>query len=121
MAADAASVLNLEPRLATIMAQEYPRFSDAEYARRHKLLGEVMEKAGVDHLLVVTDHRVGNAPQWVTAWPGTVEAYVVFKPGVKMTMFMEWYNHFPLGKKIARDVDVQWGEHQGIRKTVADL
>ena len=121
MAADAASVLNLEPRLATIMAQEYPRFSDAEYARRHKLLGEVMEKAGVDHLLVVTDHRVGNAPQWVTAWPGTVEAYVVFKPGVKMTMFMEWYNHFPLGKKIARDVDVQWGEHQGIRKTVAEL
>ena len=121
MAADAASVLNLEPRLATIMAQEYPRVSDAEYARRHKLLGEVMEKAGVDHLLVVTDHRVGNAPQWVTAWPGTVEAYVVFKPGVKMTMFMEWYNHFPLGKKIARDVDVQWGEHQGIRKTVAEL
>ena len=121
MAADAASVLNLEPRLATIMAQEYPRFSDAEYARRHKLLGEVMEKAGVDPLLVVTDHRVGNAPQWVTAWPGTVEAYVVFKPGVKMTMFMEWYNHFPLGKKIARDVDVQWGEHQGIRKTVAEL
>ena len=121
MAVDAASVLNLEPRLAAIMAQEYPRFSDAEYARRHKLLGDVMERAGVDHLLVVTDHRVGNAPQWVTAWPGTVEAYVVFKPGVKMTMFMEWYNHFPLGKKIARDVDVQWGEHQGIRKTVAGL
>lgn len=121
MAVDAASVLNLEPRLAAIMAQEYPRFSNAEYARRHKLLGDVMEKAGVDHLLVVTDHRVGNAPQWVTAWPGTVEAYVVFKPGVKMTMFMEWYNHFPLGKKIARDVDVQWGEHQGIRKTVAEL
>jgi len=121
MAADAASVLNLEPRLAEIMAQEYPRYSDAEYARRHNLLGEVMEKAGVDHLLIVTDHRVGNAPQWVTSWPGTVEAYVVFKPGVKMTMFMEWYNHFPLGKKIARDVDVQWGEHQGIRKTVAEL
>ena len=85
--------LNIEPRLAAIMQQEYPRFSDAEYARRHQLLGGVMEKAGVDHLLVVTDHRVGNAPQWVTSWPGTVEAYVVFKPGVKMTMFMEWFNH----------------------------
>ena len=80
--------LNLEPRLQAIMAQEYPRFSDAEYANRHKLLAAVMEKAGVDHLLIVTDHRTGNATQWVTAWPGTVEAYTVFKPGVKMTMFM---------------------------------
>jgi Xaa-Pro aminopeptidase len=113
--------LKLEPRLKAILEQEYPRFSDAEYARRHKLLASVMEKSGVDHLLVITDHRTGNATQWVTAWPGTVEAYTVFKPGVKMTMFMEWYNHFPLGKKIARDVDVQWGEHRGIQKTIEEL
>lgn len=113
--------LNLEPRLKAILEQEYPRFSDAEYARRHKLLADVMDKAGVDHLLIVTDHRTGNATQWVTAWPGTVEAYTVFKPGVKMTMFMEWFNHFPLGRKIARDVDVQWGEHRGIQKTIEEL
>jgi len=113
--------LKIAARLRAIMRQEYPRFSDAEYARRHKLLGDVMAKAGCDHLLVVTDHRVGNATQWVTGWPGTVEAYTVFRPGVKMTMFMEWYNHFPLGKKIARGVDVQWGEHQGIEKTINEL
>ena len=116
-----ANQLDLEPRLAAIMAQEYPRFSDAEYARRHQALSNVMEHAGVDHLLVVTDHRVGNAPQWVTSWPGTVEAYVIFKPDVKMTMFVEWYNHFPLAKKIARGIDVQWGEHRGIPKTIAEL
>src|SRR5258706_8832015 len=80
-----------------------------------------MQKADVGHLLVVTDHRTGNATQWVTGWPGTVEAYTIFKPGVKMTMFMDWYNHFPLGKKIARDVDVHWGEHRGIQKTIAEL
>ena len=114
-------VSKLEPRLKAILEQEYPRFSDAEYARRHKLLGEAMDKAGADHLLVITNNRSGNATQWVTAWPGTVEAYTVFRPGVKMTMFMEWYNHFPLGSKIARDVDVQWGEHRGIQKTVEEL
>jgi Xaa-Pro dipeptidase len=113
--------LKLEPRLRAILEQEYPRFSDAEYARRHKLLAGVMEKAGVDHLLIMTDHRAGNATQWVTAWPGTVEAYTIFKPGVKMTMFMEWYNHFPLGTKIARDVDVRWGEHRGIHQTIEEL
>ncbi len=58
-----------------------------------------MEKHGVDHLLVITDHRAGNAPQWVTGWPGTVEAYVIFKPGEKMWMSVEWVNHFPLGEE----------------------
>lgn len=114
--------LDLEPRLAAILAQEYPRFSDQEYARRHQRLAAVMDKARVDHLLVVTDHRTGNAPQWVTGWPGTVEAYVVFKPGERMTMFMEWFNHFPLAQRmIGHVVDVQWGEHKGIAKTIGEL
>jgi Xaa-Pro dipeptidase len=113
--------LNLEPHLQAIMQQEYPRFSDVEYLRRHKLLENAMVQHGCDHLLVITDHRAGNAVQWVTGWPGTNEAYVVFKPGVRMTMFVEWFNHFPLAQKIARAVDVQWGEHRGIDKTIEDL
>jgi Xaa-Pro aminopeptidase len=80
-----------------------------------------MDRHGVDHLLVVADSRTGNAPQWVTGWPGTVEAFVVFKPGERMTMHVEWYNHVPLAKRIARDADVRWGEHHGIDKTVEEL
>ena len=114
-------MLELDDRLRAIVAQEYPRFSDGEYVRRHRALQAVMEKAGVDHLLVVTDHRSGNAPQWVTGWPGTVEAYVVFRPGEQMVMHVEWFNHFPLAKKIAKGVDVRWGEHQGIKKTIEEL
>ncbi len=113
--------MRLDPRLREIVAQEYPRFSDAEYRRRHAALARVMQERGVDHLLVVTDHRSGNAPQWVTGWPGTVEAYVVFKPGETMTMHVEWFNHFPLAKKIARGVDVRWGEHRGLFLTVEEL
>ncbi len=115
------STLNLEPRLQEILKQEYPRFSDAEYARRHAALGAAMEKHGVDHLLIVTNNRNGNATQWVTGWPGTVEALTIFKPGMPMTMFMEWYNHFPLAEIIARGVDVQWGGHEGIVRTIAEL
>ncbi|MGQ0652762.1 MAG: M24 family metallopeptidase [Betaproteobacteria bacterium] len=114
-------MIELPPDLREIIAQEYPRFSDAEYARRHRLLGEVMQKHGVDHLLVVTDHRAGNAPQWVTGWPGTVEAYLVFSPAEKSVMHVEWYNHFPLAKRIARSCDVRWGEHRGIEKTIDEL
>jgi Xaa-Pro dipeptidase len=115
------SPLNLEPRLQAIMEQEYPRFSDAEYARRHKLLGDVMAKAGVDHLLAVTSSRSGNATQWITAWPGSVEALVIFRPGEQMWMSVEWVNHYPLARKIARDAEVHWGEHKGIEKTIEEL
>jgi Xaa-Pro aminopeptidase len=104
-----------------LLEQEYPRFSDAEYARRHRALEELMRKHDVDHLLLVTDHRAGNAPQWVTGWPGTVEAYVIFKPGERMTMHIEWFNHLPLAKRLARGVDVRWGEHRGIQKTIEEL
>lgn len=114
-------VPRIDARLQPVMAMEYPRFSDAEYARRHRALAAVMEKNGVDHLLVVTSNRGGNAVQWVTGWPGTVEALVVFRPGVRMAMTMEWFNHVPLATKIARDVDVRWGEHQGVAKTVEEL
>src|SRR5437588_12847258 len=78
-------MLELPPRLRAILAQEYPRFSDAEYARRHRALQAVMEAAGVDHLLVVTDHRTGNAPQWVTGWPGRKTTYASTVPGQPVT------------------------------------
>ena len=114
-------MLPLEPRLREIVAQDYPRFSDAEYRRRHAALAEVMAKHDVDHLLVVTDHRSGNAPQWVTGWPGTVEAYVIFRPAEAMAMHVEWFNHFPLARKLARGIDVRWGEHRGLALTIAEL
>ncbi len=113
--------LRLAPRLKAIMAKEYPRFSDAEYARRHKALAAAMQEAGADTLLVVTENRSGNAPQWVTGWPGTVEAYVVFRPGEKMWMTVEWVNHYPLAKKMCADMDVVWGGHCGPEKLLAEL
>ena len=113
--------MQLDQRLRAIVEQEYPRFSEAEYARRHDALSALMQERDLDHLLVVTDHRAGNAPQWVTGWPGTVEAYVVFRPGEPMTMHVEWYNHLPLARKLARGCDVRWGEHRGIEKTVEEL
>jgi Xaa-Pro aminopeptidase len=114
-------LLEGEPRLTAILEQEYPRFSDAEYAERRARLGAAMAQAGCDHLLVVTANRSGNATQWVTGWPGTVEALVLLKPGEPLTMFVEWHNHFPLARKIARDTDVRWGEHRGLALTIAEL
>jgi Xaa-Pro dipeptidase len=117
----AASSLGLPPRLKAIMKQEYPRFSEKEYARRHKALEALMQKNGLDTMLVVTENRSGNATQWVTGWPGTVEAFVVFRPSEKMWMTVEWVNHYPLAAKMCSHMDVVWGEHRGPEKLLAEL
>ncbi len=111
----------LEPRLAEIHAAEYPRFSDAEMARRRAALERVMRETGVDHLLVCGEQRAGTGVGWLTSWSATTEAIVIVAPPERQVMYMEWYNHWPLAKLLARDTDVRWGEHRGVEKVVADL
>jgi Xaa-Pro dipeptidase len=113
--------LNLAPELRSIFEQDIPRFSDGEYQRRHRALADVMASADVDHLLVVTAHHAGNATRWITAWPGTIEALLIFRPGETMTMFVEYYNHVPQARSMARGVDVRWGEENGIGNAAAEL
>ena len=113
--------LHLDPNLAAIHAAEYPRFSDAEMARRRAALARVMEQTGVDQLLMCGEQRAGTGVGWLTSWPATVEAYVIVAPGEPQVMVMEWYNHWPLARKLARDTEVRWGEHRGFDKVLADL
>jgi Xaa-Pro dipeptidase len=113
--------LKLPPHLRAIFEQSYPRFSDAEYARRHAGIARAMTAAGADHVLFVTAQNVGNATRWMTSWPGTAEALLLFRPGEKMFMFVEYFNHLPLAREIARDTEVRWGEQNGIVKTAEEL
>ncbi|HEY6240815.1 MAG TPA: M24 family metallopeptidase [Burkholderiales bacterium] len=113
--------LNLDPRLAEIHAAEYPRFSDSEMARRRGALLRVMQERGVDHLIVCGEQRAGTGVAWLTSWPATIEAYVIVAPDEPQVMYMEWYNHWPLARKLARDTEVRWGEHRGIDQLLADL
>ena len=113
--------LRLPSDLQSIFQQSYPRFSDAEYARRHAGIARAMEAAGAEHVLIVTVQNVGNATRWMTGWPGTAEALLLFQPGERMVMFVEYYNHLPLAREMSRDTDVRWGEENGLAKTIEEL
>ena len=115
------SIAQLPAGLRGLMAQSFAKFSDAEYARRERLLGRVMEEAKVDHVLLVTWLRVGNSTEWITGWPGWIEAITVFKPGERMTMFVEYFNHIPLAQRMVRNCDVQWSEDRGAGKAIEEL
>jgi Xaa-Pro dipeptidase len=114
-------VLELPPELRPVIEQSTPRFSDGEYVRRQDALARVMQGAGVDHLLIVSAQNVGNATRWVTSWPGTTQALLIFKPGEKMSMYVEYHNHVPQARMLARDVDVRWGEEKGIVPVIDEL
>jgi Xaa-Pro dipeptidase len=113
--------LRLDPELAAIHAAEYPRFSDAEMARRRAAIERVMRAADIDHLLVCGEQRAGTGVGWLTSWSATTEAIVIVAPPERQVMIMEWYNHWPLAKMLARDTEVRWGEHRGIDKVIAEL
>ena len=49
-----------DPKIAAVLAAPYGRFSDAEFARRRRALGDVMEKHGCDALLLCGEQRVGT-------------------------------------------------------------
>ena len=82
--------LRLPSDLRPIFEQDYPQFSDAEYRRRHAGIVHIMEAAGADHVLCVTLHNVGNATRWMTNWPGTAQALLLFRPSETMVMFVEY-------------------------------
>jgi Xaa-Pro aminopeptidase len=111
----------LPPHLAAIVAQPYPRFSDAEFARRRGLLREAMAHAGVDTLLVCGENRAGPAVGWLTGWPTTAEAVVVFDGTRQDVLFIQYHNHVPLGARIARDADVRWGGPQTVDSVADEL
>jgi len=113
--------LALDPKLAAVHVEEYPRFSGEEMARRRAALLDTMETADADHLLVCGEQRAGSGVGWLTGWPATYEAYVIVAPREQQMMYVELYNHWPLAKKLARDTEVRWGEHQGFEKVLADL
>jgi Xaa-Pro aminopeptidase len=114
-------VIDIEPRLRALLAPDYPRFSDAEFAHRRAALAAAMRQADVGHLLVCGEQRAGSGVFWLTGWPVTAEALVVFTPGERELMFVEWYNHVPLATRLARDADVHWGAHAALDKAVEAL
>src|SRR6266571_2972841 len=60
---------------------DYPTFSDKEMARRHEAIENLMAQEGVDALLVYGTGRYASDIYWLTDWPSSREAYVLFQNG----------------------------------------
>jgi Xaa-Pro dipeptidase len=87
----------------------YPRFSKEELARRRQAIAGLMESAGVSLLVAYGAERVGSAVPWLSDWPVTTEAALLFTPGELPHLLVQHYNHLPNARTIASDCEVEWG------------
>src|ERR1700746_2389061 len=90
---DMPAALALPPRLQALVEADYPRFSDAEMARRRAAMAALLGEAGLQHLVFCGANRFGSAVPWLTGWPVTAEAVGVFTPGEADALFVQHVNH----------------------------
>jgi len=113
--------LELPPRLRAIREAEYPRFSDAEMARRRAAIENLLAEFALDHLVYCGANRFGSAVQWLTGWPVTAEAVGVLTPKIPDALFVQHINHVPLARRLAAPAEVTWGGGSSIAAAVAAL
>jgi Xaa-Pro aminopeptidase len=110
-----------EPELLSLLEQEYPRFSDAELARRRHAVEELMASKSVTHLLIYGIGGRGGAVTWLSQWLVTNEAQLIVTPGERDALFVQYFNHVPLATKIAEDATVNWGGASTIGSSIEEL
>ncbi|HLM08202.1 MAG TPA: M24 family metallopeptidase [Thermoleophilaceae bacterium] len=106
---------------ALIEALPYPRFSDAEMARRRGALAGELETVEAGHALVYGANRSGPAVGWLTRWPVTREALCVFTPGERDLLLVNFYNHVPNAERIATEADVRWAGARPMAAAIREL
>jgi Xaa-Pro dipeptidase len=108
----------LPPHLRKILDAPYPRFSDAEMARRRAAVEALLAEHECDHLVFCGAHRFGSAVQWLTQWPVTAEAVGVITPGERDALFVQYVNHAPQARLLADKAEVIWGGESSIAAAI---
>lgn len=99
-----------EAVVARLAAGERIPFSDAEHARRRRLVQDAAEAAGCDAVVVYGADRSGSGVAWVTGWPVTREAALVMGPTDDDDLLLvQFHNHVPQARAWARAAEVRWG------------
>jgi Xaa-Pro dipeptidase len=99
----------------------YPRFSDAEMARRRDALAAELEAADASHAVLYGANKAGPAIGWLTRWPVTREALCVFTPGEPDLLLVNFYNHIPNAKRIATEAEVRWAGPKPMATAIEEL
>ncbi len=87
----------------------YPRFSEAEFARRYADVRAAMQEANLTALLLYGTASAYHEVLYLSNFPVTREAMLVFPLEGEPTLFVQYFNHVLNARQVACIADVRWG------------
>lgn len=86
-------------------------YSEAEHARRRRMLAEHCEDRGLAYVIVFSSPGRSSALTWWSEWRVTNEAVLVMRPDRPEddVLLVQYFNHVPLAKEMSRTPQVRWG------------
>ena len=110
-----------DPKAKALLAMPFGRFSDQEFERRHQALAKIAAARDCDTILLCGEERAGTGVCWLTGWPTSTKAVVLFQPHEQDVLFVEHFNHIPNAREIARDAEVRWAQRRGVAAVAEEL
>ncbi len=85
-----------------------PAFSATEYRRRWAAMDDLLERERVDGVVMFGSGGADLAVQYLSGWPATREAWLVYRPGSTPALLVQFFNHVPNAQRVAVLDDVRW-------------
>ena len=89
--------------------------------RRRAALAGVLAGRGIGTALVYGADRSGTAVPWLTGWPVTREAALIFGPGQPDVLYVSYNNHVPNARRLAPAAEVRPGGASALRAALPEL
>ena len=85
----------------------FPRFSEAEFARRYSTIRKAMKKDNVDALLI-SGARGSSEVNYLSNYLAQSPCWLLFPREGEGTVFIHFFNHQPCAKAQSVIEDVRW-------------
>src|SRR5437660_11350159 len=87
----------------------YPRFSEAEFTRRFEAIRTTMREADLSTLILYGTVSAYHEVLFLSNFPVTREAMLVFPLDGEPTLLVQYFNHVPNARQAASIADARWG------------
>ncbi len=99
----------------------YPRFSGAEFARRHAAVRELMDSSSLQAVLLFGNRAAHNEIQYLTNHAVAFEGMLLFPAKGDMVLWVHYANHVATARALSTVEDVRWADDDVAETTGAEL
>jgi Xaa-Pro aminopeptidase len=103
----------------------FPQFSPQEYARRYQNIRHMMERKGVQALVIYGNSGMGRTAHsdihYIANFLGNRDNFAVFPTSGEPALFAQSFNHVPDAQRASVLEDTQWGGPESAKKVAEYL